>query len=1619
MSVRDETGDDGFERALEWFGELADLSDAERQRRLEQIAEPDVRAYVEEILEGDRSVDDRLERCMIAVAALRERAESQICASGYSIERFVLDRVRREARAHGHTWSPPAKLEATVRGLLHDPELSAAEQRGLREPDLRRGTDSIAALIALRTQAALATALAEARDARAVADVAPTAILVLRDEGDTVDGDLGAFVDDIRERLEESAPTSERLTVLAEAAAFTELRTRLRARRVDAPGKLAFRATDELATGAVLERAITDVEVLELGSSCQVIEDRIFGLAVAPQADAPAVDPWVGRLLHDKYRILDVIGVGGFGTVYEARDERGAGNVVAIKILKPHVAARPHLLQTFKSEARRATRLNHPNIVDWKVFDETGDGVQYFVMERLVGEELADLLEREGRLVPERAVRMLLAITEALCAAHHLGPDESILHLDLKPANIFVIPPRAGTEERIKVLDFGIGQYVGREEEELQPLNEPVRHATSDGKAETRAPHRTSLVFRGLDDLPTPIDADGRPFLRSTACTPEYASPEQCEHVLGREDIVRLDGRSDLFSLGVLAYRMLTGALPFPAGVVRTDQIRMHADEPARGIAHTGVPIPKRLARFVERCLERERERRFPDARAALEELRAVAQRPARTLAWAAGSAILMVGLALVGFARGWFGAGPPRLGLSDGDRVLSGKRLFMGPEHDSARLKLGGTLDADLDLGELVVSAPAGTPLSFTAQWRDREWIDLHAKGPEADGWSGSIEITDPRAAVAFAPLELVWIGSEAWGLKELRIDEQEVAHDPEEGLSIGPGCRELSVHLGARGHPDAAAWVDSVVARPAGWNEAQPEGELEFERGSTGVFTRGLPLTSDVGLWSLVARDRADGEKTLGTVVPLPALELELELYSGRHGPSRSFDEDAGHFVLFPGSMPRFRGLMTRGGHDSTTGAQVSWSLVASGQEPPEIEPSFLESIDFPLPLDELEAGRTYRLECTITDSEIEHGLVDTPSVTGMVEFLWLAGAEAVTAELMGQSLEREGQETYTSSRRPVLTLQRTPGPGAWESTWSIGEHVGEAPVLTSDRRRHTLELELPDGPEHDLRITHRFRSQAGIRSDPWSHSYRVVVDARPPRLAVDLGEEVVRDWRQALELSIEAGDESGVRGRRYRWSKPGATAAEPWNDIGVDGSARIPVPWDDDGPDGSYGLILEAKDAADNVSRESLTVHLARHGPTVDFLEPPDVTNDELWLSSDGWRVSATAVDPNAVDSVTVRVIGRVPNGELPLTVPLTDEGGDLWSTSLAFDHEWSGAEVELVVASTDAFGQTSEKRHEGELRLPTIPPPAAISAHRGGLELESMRLVRGNEEGPYAFMGRGSAAEDALTQLPWTSKAGRRDPFWRILFEAGAIPDFYLDEHEVSCGQFASFVEDERGFGWAGWWPAGDSPTERRRRAWLEALRDREPSLPVSGVTWAEAHAYASWAGKRLPSLVEFEYAVRGGTRYRSFAASGQAAITTASELSERLNVRLTGAERTVRARGTGGDLTPDTLIHDLCGNVREWTSTACPPVWSLPRDHAATLPELQLRPERSADWDRQPDYWCAGGAFDGRRFEFNCVRRVPRGEVDPAVGFRCALSVSDYRAARLDSDDRVAFEPEER
>jgi serine/threonine-protein kinase len=285
------------------------------------------------------------------------------------------------------------------------------------------------------------------------------------------------------------------------------------------------------------------------------------------RADRPADDPLLGRTLPGGYRVTHLVGVGGMGRVYCA-EQVALGRTVAVKVVHPHLADDDVAAARFLNEARAASRLSHPNCVAIFDFGRTEEGQPYIVMEYVRGRDLGRIADTEGPLPLRRITDVLRQTLAALEEAHAIG----IVHRDLKPDNIVLEPLRSGTDF-VKVVDFGLAKILG-------------------------------------GDSPAPF-AGGALTRPGLVCgTPEYMSPEQ-----GRGDT--LDGRADIYSLGVVLFELLAGRVPFAAETA-TRTLLLHLDEPPpdpRNIApERAIPAP--FAELTSRALAKSPDDRFHSARA-------------------------------------------------------------------------------------------------------------------------------------------------------------------------------------------------------------------------------------------------------------------------------------------------------------------------------------------------------------------------------------------------------------------------------------------------------------------------------------------------------------------------------------------------------------------------------------------------------------------------------------------------------------------------------------------------------------------------------------------------------------------------------------------------------------------------------------------------------------------------------------------------------------------------------------------------------------------------------------------------------------------------------------------
>jgi serine/threonine protein kinase len=328
--------------------------------------------------------------------------------------------------------------------------------------------------------------------------------------------------------------------------------------------------------------------------------------------------PLNGELLDGKYQIESLLGEGGMGAVYRAV-HLGTKRTVAVKVIHPQFSGNEEFVARFRREAEAAGRLRHPNVVDVTDFGfaRTAAGrVAYLVMEYLDGCTLGEVLDEEQRLPTTWVVDILEQICSAVDEAHRLG----LIHRDLKPDNIWLEPNRRGGYT-VKVLDFGLAKLGDQMQASPAPVRAPAAARTASETAtlikppaalEEEAATLIQQPMAGPDERPDKgMDGDGQAdqygltLAGSTLGTPLYMSPEQCRGE-------RLDARSDIYSIGVMAYRMLAGETPFTGSI--PDLLRLHTTSEPPPLRVKNPKVPEKIARLVMASLAKDPAMRPPSA---------------------------------------------------------------------------------------------------------------------------------------------------------------------------------------------------------------------------------------------------------------------------------------------------------------------------------------------------------------------------------------------------------------------------------------------------------------------------------------------------------------------------------------------------------------------------------------------------------------------------------------------------------------------------------------------------------------------------------------------------------------------------------------------------------------------------------------------------------------------------------------------------------------------------------------------------------------------------------------------------------------------------------------------
>ena len=268
----------------------------------------------------------------------------------------------------------------------------------------------------------------------------------------------------------------------------------------------------------------------------------------------------VGSVIAERFHVLKKLGEGGMGQVYLAEHVK-MGRRSAVKVMHPGMVHDADAIGRFNREAANASRINHPNVAGIYDFGETPEGLVYLAMEYIEGETLTDIVKAKGALPPIRAAEITRQAAEGLHVAHDMG----IVHRDLKPDNIMVTVDRDGFDQ-VKVVDFGIAKSTSGDAQNVT---------------------RTGMVIG----------------------TPEYMSPEQLSGD-------KVDGKSDVYSLAIVAFNMLTGQLPFPSDTAQSSMIMRLTERPKTLTDMKPDTVwPEDVQAVMDRALERDASLRYQKAR--------------------------------------------------------------------------------------------------------------------------------------------------------------------------------------------------------------------------------------------------------------------------------------------------------------------------------------------------------------------------------------------------------------------------------------------------------------------------------------------------------------------------------------------------------------------------------------------------------------------------------------------------------------------------------------------------------------------------------------------------------------------------------------------------------------------------------------------------------------------------------------------------------------------------------------------------------------------------------------------------------------------------------------------
>ncbi len=1508
--------------------------------------------------------------------------------------------------------------------------------------------------------------------------------------------------------------------------------------------------TMELATGDGVQGRVGGLlTVVTVGRGIGGLESILLGSAPTAKRDhlesSARGQDLVGEILDGDYRVDEFLGKGGFGSVYKGV-EIATGAEVAIKVMHPSVAIRNRSNSNFTAEAQRLTLCKHPGVVDWKKYKPNPRGISYLVMEYFPGKELGDLIDSEEEELSDGEKRsILMQVLDALRAAHHLPNGEVMLHLDLKPSNVLVARGAAGKDPEVKLIDFGIGQYSG-EQAPPGPGSQTIDEFGTEGAGRAGAATRERSGSFGLEGKLLSTNA----VRRAAGGTALYASPEQCRHLRKDRNIETLDMRSDLYSFGVLAYKLLSGDYPYQgfndiedslrSGVSRGnaywEAFRIHIDEPHRPLRSIAPQVDKRLAAAVERCLAKAPGSRFENTDEAYALFKSILQPQAKTLGLVGAG---LLGLVLVGatWALTKGDGGTERLGQDLPLVVFDGKEWVEKAQGESSvglvaspgsgpKFRFAGGVPSDLGLvSDGDFQGMDGVDLAVDPA--DQELVQLLSQG---EGWGEAerVRLTWADGAELSRGFDLRAVPTLDWGpgpdgIRLIAGDGSvnDLAGEPAEFVLATPGL-EYTLEVDASGvqelvwDPDFNESSKLRVRVGDGPGRALPKKDysamrLKLSADQLRPREGGEPVEIS---FEAVGIDRAEyalpwGARVQPLLEPIRLDRVEVELiHKGTQDVLQVARLSEGNGVARYGMVCRSEhadyaaadlGLRMRttvepnaagyrmellagdgalssisGGPDDRRAPALTWDLPAlqeaGGKIGHAVQDLVLE-VDQPTVFG-FELGPAQRRELVVDYDPLPVAFQASLQQDGKSLAL-LPGAEADAAVTAGEAdfhagaldvlIEGKGRWLAVVELGVDSGFRRSSGledSGKLSMTLDLRSTADRSPVPVS--LRVWSEHDLPPGGSLDELDGHL----AGARDDaPWEcpEAYRAgcrefearalvamdlglsvqlkgaeparILDPKPGANRIRLADAVLRCevlevmGTAILEASLDGGESIAL-----------AALAD-----GVAFELPLPGDWDEDVlVEHEVSLVARDTERIGKPAELQLELEISSRGPKVFFDRP---VKDTPWTpSGDRLNLSVEIRDPNGVETASAQLTW--PDGSSQaLDLVQRREGANFWTTEIPADSQWSEGEGSLVVTATDQLGvvAVSEPLVFVLDRIdPSYPDRVGtrVLTSDGRIETSDMLLVEVPAGSMYPVPNVRSEFDTIVKQL---EVAGMRyfqrtvlrsqhidgledlhSSAYRRLLKFPMDASYYLDRQEVSFGQYLEYLRATRKT-----YGTPDSlinpMTAVAGRGTVEAAIEHfegfDPALPVVGVNWFEAAAYADWAGKRLPTWFEWECAVRGGIgRTRVFARNtpfggGEPGFAWVSGLSKGLRPAWLEEQ----------PLSPEGFAH-LGGNVSEWTSTR-----DRDEENAATSPWTLLGESSSSNpASMRSSFMLVGGSLTSGApiHDFLAVMSqrankagnslgkdgLPWGS-DRLQGFRCALdarTVSQGMEGQPESDSRLEW-----